>query len=55
MPDVADSRSLLVDLETRQDELLRQLDELNRRIEQALVQSRMQIHFPKPAEEESAA
>ena len=48
MPNVADFRALLVDLETRQDEVLRQLDDLNNRIEQALVQSRLQVHFPDP-------
>jgi hypothetical protein len=34
--------SLLVDLETRQEDVLRQLDDLNRRIEQAVSEGRLQ-------------
>ena len=35
--------SLLADLESRQEDVLRRLDELNRQIEQAVVQSRLQV------------
>ncbi len=53
MPDVADSRLLLIDLETRQDDLLRRLDELNDRIERTLVESRLEVHCPEPRESPS--
>jgi hypothetical protein len=36
--------TVLIDLEARQEDVLRQLDDLNRRIEQALTQSRLQVH-----------
>ena len=54
MPETASSESVLLDLETRQDEVLRQLDELNRRIEIALTESRLQIHIPDSADESAA-
>jgi hypothetical protein len=37
------SAQLLIDLEAQQDELLRELDELNRRIEQAIVAGQMGV------------
>lgn len=39
--------SLLLDLENRQEEVLRQLDELNRRIEHALSQERLSVDATK--------
>jgi hypothetical protein len=45
---MADSRELLDRLETRHDELIRKLDELNAEIESALAQ------FGKPAKEASS-
>jgi hypothetical protein len=42
MNDRATARPILIaDLEHRQDEVLRKLDDLNRRVEQAVSQSRM--------------
>jgi tetrahydromethanopterin S-methyltransferase subunit G len=38
MDSLAESTARLVDIEARQDELLRQLDELERRIEQVLAE-----------------
>ncbi len=39
-PEAESAESLLVDLEARQEDLLRRLDELNERIEKALEVSR---------------
>ena len=38
-----ESARLLIDLETQQDQLLRELDELNQRIEQAIVAGQMSV------------
>jgi hypothetical protein len=38
---------LLLDLEARQDDVLRQLDELNRRVEAVLAQCRPQVGPPE--------
>jgi hypothetical protein len=40
------SASLLIELEAQQEDLLRQLDELNRRIEQAIRSGQVHIHAP---------
>ena len=37
------SASLLIDLEARQDDLLRQLDELNARVEQAIAAGQLHV------------
>ena len=37
------SARLLLDLETQQDHLLRELDDLNQRIEQAIVSGQMSV------------
>ena len=37
------SARLLIDLETQQDHLLRELDDLNQRIEQAIVSGQMSV------------
>jgi hypothetical protein len=39
-----ESASLLIELETRQDDLLRQLDELNSRVEQAIAAGQLHVH-----------
>ena len=38
------SAQLLIDLEAQQDQLLRELDALNQRIEQAIVAGQMCVH-----------
>ncbi len=43
MTDLAQSNALLVDLETRQEAVLQQLDVLNQRIELVLAQSRAEL------------
>jgi hypothetical protein len=40
------SAQLLIELETQQDHLLRELDELNHRIEQAIVAGQMGVRRP---------
>ncbi len=47
------SAQLLIDLEAQQDHLLRELDELNMRIEQAIVAG--QMHVRRPSEANAAA
>ncbi len=39
------SASLLIELEARQDDLLRQLDELNSRVEQAIAAGQLHVHI----------
>ena len=39
-----ESASLLIELEARQDDLLRQLDELNSRVEQAISAGQLHVH-----------
>jgi hypothetical protein len=39
------SANLLIDLEARQDDLLRQLDELNSRVEQAIAAGQLHVHI----------
>jgi hypothetical protein len=41
-----ESAQLLIDLDCEQDDVLRQLDELNHRIEQAIVMGQMSIRTP---------
>jgi hypothetical protein len=43
------SAQLLIDLETQQDQLLRELDELNQRIEQAIVVGQISVKHEPPA------
>ena len=38
------SAQLLMDLEAQQDDILRQLDELNLRVEQAITKSQLAVH-----------
>jgi hypothetical protein len=40
------SAQLLIELENQQDHLLRELDDLNRRIEQAIVSGQMSVRRP---------
>ena len=41
-----ESAQLLIELDCEQDDILRQLDELNHRIEQAIVMGQMSIRTP---------
>ncbi len=43
------SAQLLIDLEVQQDQLLRELDELNQRIEQAIVVGQISVKREPPA------
>jgi hypothetical protein len=43
------SAQLLIELENQQDEILRDLDELNRRIEQAITSSQITVRMAEAA------
>lgn len=43
------SANLLIELEARQDDLLRQLDDLNSRVEQAISAGQLHVHVEPAA------
>jgi hypothetical protein len=44
---IPQSAQFLIDLETQQDDVLRELDELNHRIEQAIVAGQLGVRSPE--------